>query len=48
MKRILVALMAGAAVFTLAFASAALLDIRGETIQARVHFLIASRYRECR
>lgn len=36
MKRILVALMAGAAVFTLAFASAAVLNVNGNTIQAGV------------
>lgn len=36
MKRLLVALLAGAAVFSIAFASAALLEVRGETIQAGV------------
>lgn len=36
MKRILVALMAGAAVFTLAFASAAALGVNGNVIQAGV------------
>jgi hypothetical protein len=36
MKRLLFALIAGAMVFTVAFASAALLEVRGETIQAGV------------
>lgn len=36
MKRILMALMAGAAVFTIAFASAAALNVSGNTIQAGV------------
>jgi hypothetical protein len=36
MKRLLTALLAGAAVFSIAFASAALLEVRGETIQAGV------------
>jgi hypothetical protein len=36
MKRILAALMAGAAVFTIAFASAATLGVNGNTIQAGV------------
>lgn len=36
MKRLLAALLAGAAVFSIAFASAALLEVRGETIQAGV------------
>jgi hypothetical protein len=36
MKRILVALMAGAAVFTIAFASAAALGVNGNVIQAGI------------
>ena len=36
MKRILIALMAGAAVFTIAFASAAALGVNGNVIQAGV------------
>jgi hypothetical protein len=38
MKRLLAALLAGAAVFSIAFASAAALNVNGEVIQAGVDF----------
>ena len=38
MKRLLAALLVGAAVFTIAFASAAALNVNGEVIQAGVDF----------